>query len=244
MLDIDDTALQSAWWVLNDIYRSVDLCLVYPPHVLALAAVYLAFAMNPPPDKPVDKATPAASTPVPAPVPPSRAAAPAVPPSPTLANAPKMHPSLPAKPHPSLPSRPQFATATAAPTPPVPAPTPAPPPAAVPSPPVVLNGGTDPVAFLASTNVSLPLVLEAVQQIVAFYALWRSYNAMVGAGGPSSPGSPQPAGSTPPARQGGGRAVSAVDETVVACLLRMRDERNADIAHPSSAGAPTASGRR
>lgn len=110
----------------------------------------------------------------------------------------------------------------------------------------MLNGGTDPVAFLASANVSLPLVLEAVQQIVAFYALWRSYNAMTGAGGAGSPGSPQPAGSTPSARSGGngGRTVSVMDETVVACLLRMRDERNADIAHPSSAGAPPASNRR
>ena len=48
MLEMDDTALQMAWFVLNDTFRS-SLCLVHPPHLVALAAVYLALSLHPPP---------------------------------------------------------------------------------------------------------------------------------------------------------------------------------------------------
>ncbi|KAM0752468.1 C/H/G cyclin, partial [Meredithblackwellia eburnea MCA 4105] len=48
MLEMDDAALQMAWFVINDTYRS-SLCLVYPPHLIALAAIYLGFALEPPP---------------------------------------------------------------------------------------------------------------------------------------------------------------------------------------------------
>ncbi|KPV77259.1 uncharacterized protein RHOBADRAFT_12067 [Rhodotorula graminis WP1] len=47
MLEMDDTALQMAWFIINDTFRS-SLCLVHPPHLIAVAAVYLAFALHPP----------------------------------------------------------------------------------------------------------------------------------------------------------------------------------------------------
>lgn len=47
MLEMDDTALQMAWFVINDTYRS-SLILVYPPHLIALAAIYLGLALHPP----------------------------------------------------------------------------------------------------------------------------------------------------------------------------------------------------
>ncbi len=45
--ELDDAAMQMAWFVLNDTYRS-DLPLLYPPHLIALAAVFLAFVLHPP----------------------------------------------------------------------------------------------------------------------------------------------------------------------------------------------------
>lgn len=51
MLEMDEQALQAAWFVINDTYRS-SLCLVYPPHLIALAAIYLGFAMHPPASDP------------------------------------------------------------------------------------------------------------------------------------------------------------------------------------------------
>ncbi|GAA5981980.1 hypothetical protein JCM11641_006818 [Rhodosporidiobolus odoratus] len=46
-LEMDDTALQMAWFIINDTYRS-SLLLIHPPHCIAVAAVYLAFALHPP----------------------------------------------------------------------------------------------------------------------------------------------------------------------------------------------------
>ncbi|GAA6031039.1 hypothetical protein JCM8097_003974 [Rhodosporidiobolus ruineniae] len=47
MLEMDDTALQMAWFIINDTYRS-SLPLIHPPHLIAVAAIYLAFALHPP----------------------------------------------------------------------------------------------------------------------------------------------------------------------------------------------------
>ncbi|KAM0791774.1 hypothetical protein ACM66B_004037 [Microbotryomycetes sp. NB124-2] len=47
MLDMDDTALQMAWFVVNDTYRT-SLCVVHPPHLIAIAAIYMALSLHPP----------------------------------------------------------------------------------------------------------------------------------------------------------------------------------------------------
>lgn len=47
MLEMDDSALQMAWFVINDTFRS-SLCLIHPPHLIAIAAIYLAFSLHPP----------------------------------------------------------------------------------------------------------------------------------------------------------------------------------------------------
>ena len=58
--------------MINDTYRS-SLCLVHPPHLIALAAIYLGFALHPPPSlaapSPVSPATPSATPRAPLPVP-------------------------------------------------------------------------------------------------------------------------------------------------------------------------------
>ncbi|KAI6014986.1 cyclin-like protein [Pisolithus orientalis] len=46
-LELPDEALQLAWSIINDMYRS-DLCLLYPPHLLAITALYLTLALHTP----------------------------------------------------------------------------------------------------------------------------------------------------------------------------------------------------
>ncbi|KAI6038627.1 cyclin-like protein [Pisolithus marmoratus] len=46
-LELPDEALQLAWSIINDTYRS-DLCLLYPPHLLAITALYLTLALHTP----------------------------------------------------------------------------------------------------------------------------------------------------------------------------------------------------
>ncbi|KAG9101818.1 RNA polymerase II holoenzyme cyclin-like subunit, partial [Ceratobasidium sp. 370] len=45
MEDIEDGAMSMAWFVINDTYRS-DICLIYPPWILAVAAIYLALVLH------------------------------------------------------------------------------------------------------------------------------------------------------------------------------------------------------
>lgn len=46
-LELTDGALQTAWFILNDTYRS-ELCLLYPPHIIAIAALYLTLILHRP----------------------------------------------------------------------------------------------------------------------------------------------------------------------------------------------------
>ncbi|PWN53275.1 hypothetical protein IE53DRAFT_193314 [Violaceomyces palustris] len=45
--ELDEQALQMAWFVLNDTYKS-EICLLYPPHLIAIAAIWLALILHPP----------------------------------------------------------------------------------------------------------------------------------------------------------------------------------------------------
>ncbi|KAF9004091.1 hypothetical protein BDZ89DRAFT_1145828 [Hymenopellis radicata] len=46
-LEMSESALQMAWSIINDTYRS-NLCLPYPPHLIAVAAIYLTQLLHPP----------------------------------------------------------------------------------------------------------------------------------------------------------------------------------------------------
>ncbi|KAF9236634.1 cyclin-like protein [Melanogaster broomeanus] len=46
-LELPAEALQLAWSIINDTYRS-DLCLLYPPHLLAITALYLTLVLHGP----------------------------------------------------------------------------------------------------------------------------------------------------------------------------------------------------
>lgn len=60
MLEMDDNALQMAWFVINDTFRS-SLCLVQPPHLIAIAAIYLAFSLHPPASARITASRPSSS---------------------------------------------------------------------------------------------------------------------------------------------------------------------------------------
>jgi cyclin C len=40
-----ESGLQYAWFIVNDSYRT-DVSLLYPPHLIALAAIYLTVELN------------------------------------------------------------------------------------------------------------------------------------------------------------------------------------------------------
>ncbi|KAI0057270.1 cyclin-like protein [Artomyces pyxidatus] len=44
-LELEEGPLQMAWFIINDTYRS-ELCLLYPPHMIAIAAIYLTLVLN------------------------------------------------------------------------------------------------------------------------------------------------------------------------------------------------------
>ncbi|KAI0046800.1 C/H/G cyclin [Auriscalpium vulgare] len=44
-LELEEGPLQMAWFIINDTYRS-ELCLLYPPHLIAIAAIYLTLILN------------------------------------------------------------------------------------------------------------------------------------------------------------------------------------------------------
>ncbi|KAI8371344.1 cyclin-like protein [Radiomyces spectabilis] len=44
-LGMRESGIQYAWFILNDSYRT-DVCLLYPPHMIALAALYLTVVLN------------------------------------------------------------------------------------------------------------------------------------------------------------------------------------------------------
>lgn len=60
MLDLSDTTLQMAWFIINDTYRT-DLILLYPPYIIALAAIYITVVLQPNPSLQTMKSLPASA---------------------------------------------------------------------------------------------------------------------------------------------------------------------------------------
>ncbi|KAJ2913527.1 hypothetical protein MD484_g6908, partial [Candolleomyces efflorescens] len=161
-LVLSEAAFQTAWSVINDTYRS-ELCLLYPPHLIAIAALYLTFVLHPP-----DKIASKTSSPEDKPQP-RRSSRQANNNSSNInfsALATVGHTSSSTsslakfKPPPSLPAKPMTSYA---------------PPPAPSNPPPQPNPKPDPITFLAQLNVSLPLVATIVQEIISLYTLWDRY---------------------------------------------------------------------
>ncbi|KZV94261.1 C/H/G cyclin [Exidia glandulosa HHB12029] len=45
-LELPEGCIQLAWFIINDTYRSDTLCLVYPPHMIAIAAIHVAIVLH------------------------------------------------------------------------------------------------------------------------------------------------------------------------------------------------------
>ncbi|GAA6009176.1 uncharacterized protein JCM10292_005393 [Rhodotorula paludigena] len=214
MLEMDDTALQMAWFIINDSFRS-SLCLVHPPHLIAIAAIYLAFALHPP-------ASAAAQILSPAPAPPKSSA------SSGVASRTRRQSQDAGVPSSSSTSGAAGAvtsssTGTKASN----------------------GGGgpgghTDPVSFLASLQVDQSLVLEIAQEIISLYELWAQLESPSSAanGGAAGSRSGSPAQQQ---QQSGAQGRAGPDEKVVAILRRMQEGRMREIREERSrVGTPGA----
>ncbi|GAA5834157.1 hypothetical protein JCM11251_000557 [Rhodosporidiobolus azoricus] len=223
VLEMDDTALQMAWFIINDTYRSL-LPLLHPPHLIALAAIYLAFALHPP--------APCAST-ILAPPPPSAASSA---PSATKGGggggiASRTRRASQDSTAPTSSSSTSLAPPSSS--------------AAV-AQQREDEQDKDPISFLSSLQIDQSLVLEIVQEIVSLYEVWAQLegtspsssllpvsSSASGAGKPSTslPGAPQgqgPGAGQPGQGQGQGKQASP-DERVLGILKRMQDARMREI---------------
>lgn len=257
--------------MLNDSYRT-DLCLLYPPHLIAIASIYLSFSLHLLPNilsvggKPQASSS-QSSTSAGATVP---EGGPIAEPSakrlrtqsfsgqqssPAAGMGAGMNSSQSAAQPASMPGSPlpshqaaatHKASIAATSTP---------------------RGKTDPITFLASLNVQLPIVLEIAQEIISLYACWKTYEELastepgsnagggVGNAGGAGGGGDQAAMSASarmsatisnalasyPGMAGRsipGAQAGAADERVIRILARMRAAREMDLAHPANAGRP------
>ncbi|KAI0915450.1 hypothetical protein AcV5_003666 [Taiwanofungus camphoratus] len=212
-LELEEGALQMAWFIINDTYRS-ELCLLYPPHLIAIAAIYLTLVLHG-----ATRATIQLQT--------------AQPPAPG---------ALTTSPPPRRSARAASHMQHAHKKPP-----------------------QDIVGFMAGLNVGMPLIATIAQEIIALYALWDRYREDAGAGGESARGAFAQghtlAGTKRAMRSGsivsGGTTSSGATPSsgevreepalhpvvtptfLVHLLMKMREARLTDLAHPAS-GRPVA----
>ncbi|KAI8984896.1 cyclin-like protein [Trametes punicea] len=216
-LELSGPAVQTAWFIINDTYRS-ELCLLYPPHMIAIAAIYLTLVFN-------------TST---------RATVQASSANSSAASAQHAH-------HDSARRSSRSASHNS----------------------MKQSQPPDLVGWMAGLNVSMSLVATIAQEMISLYALWDRYSEDAGtsaeqaraAGTASLRNAHVLRGSRatkqPGTRSGGvlhggvgnSMEISKGDEGersevitpmfLVQLLLRMREARMADLAHPAS-GRPVA----
>ncbi|BGP23659.1 cyclinc [Rhodotorula toruloides] len=219
MLEMDDTTLQMAWFIINDTFRS-SLCLVHPPHLIAVAAIYLTFALQPP-------ASAAAQI-----LPPTASAS-----AGRLSNgsADTSRPSGPAgrtrrqsqdaSNNPAsalLPSSSAKSTSTA----------------------------PDPITFLASLAIDQSLILEIVQEIVSLYELWAQLESASSSNTISASSRGGSSGTSTRGQSGNFAASSPDEKVVSILrrmqegrMRELRDERGKQV-QAQQAQAAVAGGRR
>ncbi|EIW62296.1 cyclin-like protein [Trametes versicolor FP-101664 SS1] len=224
-MPLGDVAVQTAWFIINDTYRS-ELCLLYPPHLIAITAIYLTLVFNPATRATIQAASAA----------PSSASS-------TSGSSSQHDASRRSSRSASSSSKRQHASAPAQPP--------------------------DLIGWMAGLNVSMPLVATLAQEIIALYALWDRYDedaaqrhahllrgargSGAGAKGRSASVLSGSAGTgsgahTPDGNGGGSAGVRDESEVVtpmflVQLLVRMREARMADLAHPPN-GRPVAVNKR
>lgn len=228
-------------FVINDTFRS-SLCLIHPPHLIAIAAIYLAFSLHPPP---LANITASSTNPSPAATaatggPASRTRRQSVD---TSASSPSTVAPLPPAPtsnplHASLPARPSGLSSSTAPTAATSAAA-APPPRTGPIPP---GGQTDPITFLSSLAIDHSLVLEIVQEVISLYELW---NALESPSTATTTNKGRGGSANVPSGMGTGKTTTVgADERVVAILARMSVDRQKEIQREREQGKGTPSWKK
>ncbi|KAI0352803.1 cyclin-like protein [Trametes cingulata] len=217
-LPLSETAVQTAWFIINDTYRS-ELCLLYPPHMIAIAAIYLTLVFNTA-TRATIQTTSAHSVPG------------------SSQHTQSDHSSRRS-------SRSASSSSKKHSQPP------------------------DPIGWMAGLNVSMSLVATIAQEIISLYALWDRYDEDAGKSSESAKATPSQRAVNPlrgmrartAARSGSvlsgatgssGDTPEAKDDAIptdvvtpmflVQLLLRMREARMADLAHPAN-GRPVAVNR-
>ncbi|KAI0366253.1 cyclin-like protein [Pilatotrama ljubarskyi] len=215
-LPLSETAVQTAWFIINDTYRS-ELCLLYPPHLIAIAAIYLTLVFNTA-TRATIQTTPAHS-----------------------AAGSSQHTQSEHSSRRSSRSASNSSKKHAQPP--------------------------DLIGWMAGLNVSMSLVATVAQEIISLYALWDRYDEDASKTGESAKaaasqrgihslrgvrarGSAARSGSvlgsgtgssgdTPEAKDDATHTDVVTPMFLVQLLLRMREARMADLAHPAS-GRPVA----
>ncbi|KAK2460057.1 hypothetical protein APHAL10511_007934 [Amanita phalloides] len=137
-LELPEGGFQHAWFIINDTYRS-NLCLIYPPHLIAIAALYLTVVFHPSSRNEITPHLPS-----------SRASAITTTTTTTT----------PSSTSPTPPNRRSNRLTHST------------------SPPTSSKNTTPPdtiLTFLASMNVSLPLIATIMQEIISLWSLWDRY---------------------------------------------------------------------
>lgn len=201
--------------MLNDTYRT-ELCLLYPPHLIAIASIYLSASLvtrAPPGGRSSTARTDGGSSTARTDGGTTPGAAPETPASNPLSRA--------TQPAAAAPSAVTDATTDKN----------------------AGRGKTDLVTFLASLDVQLPIVLEIMQEIMSLYACWKAFDEPPNTpGGQGVTGTSTAAaamsGMGMQNRLNGNVPIGPGDEKTVKLLARMRQARDVDLAHPANAGQP------
>ncbi|GAA5915493.1 cyclin-dependent protein serine/threonine kinase regulator SSN8 [Sporobolomyces salmoneus] len=224
MLEMDDHSFQMAWFIINDTFRS-SLCLIHPPHLIALASIYLALAMNPPRslisafsslnnndhNKSSHSTTSTSSS--------SLGDA-------GVASRTRRRGSGDASNNPSNSNLASSSSSTAG------------------------GGGasnakpggqTDPLTFLASLDIDQTSLLEIIQEIISLYELWSMLESTSNSSQSTttSPASPNPNGTTIGNPSGRGLKLEGnnVDQKLVGLIKRMQESRMRELREERSRAA-------
>lgn len=219
-------------FIINDTFRS-SLCLIHPPHLIALASIYLALSMNPPrslisafTSLNNNPSTSAAST--------SSSSLEAPPNMAGVASRTRRRGSTDTSNNPqssnlssSTSKPPSSSTATSTTT----------------SNNGKPGGQTDPLTFLASLDIDQTILLEIIQEIISLYELWSILESPSEKNG-NSQTTPPPSSPTTGNASGRGTKLegNSVDQKLVGLIKRMQDSRMRELREERSKAAQVSSG--
>ncbi|KAF9078755.1 cyclin-like protein [Rhodocollybia butyracea] len=222
-LELSEGALQTAWFIINDTYRS-ELCLLYPPHLIAITAIYLTLVLHTPTQNSIAQLLPYSTAF-----------------NSELASAGESTSTSATQstPQPRRSTR-QSLDGTSSST----------------STPKKVPVQQDPIDFLADLNVSLSSISTIAQEIISMYNLWSRYREDATPEEPGQEATPI-GGSGGSGNMGTGTGSAMVvddnvgpnddnngwhfgEGTIITphflslMLMRMREVRISDLAHPAS----------